>query len=198
MVVLYSICILKKQVSKIKLLAISFELVGCYQLIGATEVAWSDLNWEGILAGLASALAFAFYTIYGEKGLARYSSWTVFFYALLFATIFWNIAHPPFVLVGQGWSWSIWLMIIAVAVLGTLLPFSLFLLALKRLDPIRVTVTSTLEPIFATITAYFFLNELLTVKQIIGACFILFSVILMALQKKESPPQGGELFHSQN
>ncbi len=180
MIVIYSALFLKKKITNTTVLSVSLALIGCYLVIGAYNVAFEALNWDGILWSLSSAVVFAFYTLYGEKGLKKYEPWTVFFYVVLFATIFWNIAHPPLVLVGQGWSWNIWAGILAVAMLGTLIPFALFFMALKELDPIRLTVTSTLEPIFATIMAFLTLGEALDLVQIIGGIFIVVSVILMA------------------
>jgi len=131
-------------------------------------------------------VVFAFYTIYGEKGLKKYPAWTVFFYVVLFATIFWNIVHPPFVLVGEGWSYEVWAGIFGVAIFGTLIPFALFFMALKHLDPIRLTVTSTLEPIFATIVAFVTLGEALSFWQICGGIFIIVSVVLMATKQQNT------------
>lgn len=183
MIVVYSGLFLRKPISANTLLAIFLALIGCYFVVGAYEISFEQLNWEGILGGLASAVTFAFYTLFSKKGLDKYNSWTVFLYALLFATLFWNIIHPPLVLVGKGYDWSIWGLIFTVAFVGTLLPFALFFMALKKLDAVRVTVTSTLEPIFATILAFLMIGEQLTVAQASGGLFIIISVVLMARNK---------------
>ncbi len=185
MIVIYSALFLKEKIALRTILAILLALIGCFLVIGAYDADWTNLNWAGIVVALLSAVVFAFYTIYGEKGLKKYPAWTVFFYVVLFATLFWNIIHPPFVLVGQGWSWEVWTGILGVAIFGTLIPFALFFLALKHLDPIRLTVTSTLEPIFATIVAFVALGEALSFWQICGGSFIITSVILMATKKQE-------------
>ena len=185
MIVVYSAFFLGKKINRNTIISILFALLGCYLVVGAHQVNWADLNWNGILVALFSAMVFAFYTLYGEKGLQKYPTWTVFFYTVLFATLFWNIINPPFNLVGQGLSWSVWAGIMAIAIIGTLIPFGLFFMALKRLDPIRLTVTSTLEPIFATIAAFIFLGEALSFWQIIGGLLIVASVILMTMTKAE-------------
>ncbi len=185
MIVVYSVFFLGKKINRNTILAILLALTGCYLVVGAYHVAWEDLNGKGILVAIFSAVVFAFYTLYGEKGLKKYPAWTVFFYVVLFATLFWNIVNPPFNLVGQGLSWSVWAGIMTIAIVGTLIPFGLFFMALKKLDPIRLTVTSTLEPIFATITAFIFLGEALSTWQIIGGLFIVVSVILMTISKEK-------------
>ena len=185
MILGYSIIFLGKKIRVATVIAVGLALLGCYLVIGANEADLSTVNWEGILWALASAVTFAFYTLYGEKGIQKYTPWTVFFYAVFFAAIFWNLIHPPFILVGKGFSWMVWMAILAVAIMGTLIPFALFFMALKKLDPIRLTVTSTLEPIFATGMAFLMLGETLSMLQIFGGGLILISVILMALMESK-------------
>ena len=184
MILLYSVLFLAKKIKKLTIAGVGLALICCYLVTGAYETNWAALNLEGIFWALASAVTFAFYTLYAEKGLQKYTPWTVFFYAVCTAAIFWNVVHPPFILVGKGYTWTIWAGIFAVAILGTLIPFSLFFLALKKLDPIRLTVTSTLEPIFATVLAFFILGEVLSEIQVFGGFLILLSVILMAFSEK--------------
>jgi len=185
MIVIYSAFFLGKKINPLTILSILLALVGCYLVVGAYHIPWEALNWKGILVGLSSALVFAFYTLYGEKGLKKYPSWTVFFYAVLFAALFWNIVHPPFNLVDRGLSWTVWSGVLAIAIFGTLIPFGLFFMALQKLDPIRLTVTSTLEPIFATLLAFLVLGEQLNIWQIIGGGLIVLSVVLMTVFGKE-------------
>jgi len=180
-IVLYNYFILKELIATKTVLAIGLALIGCYLVIGAYHTAFNDLNWVGISSGIASALTFGFYTVYSKKGLAKYSTWTVFFYVLLFAALFWNLIHPPLILIGQGYSYTTWAMVFSIAILGTLTPFFLFFLGLKLLDPVRATVTATLEPIFATIIAFLFLGEALHFWQLIGGLFVVGSVLLMSL-----------------
>jgi len=185
LIVLYNYFILKESISTRIVLAIGLALLGCYLVIGAYHTDIKDLNWVGILVGVASAFTFAFYTVYSKKGLAKYNTWTVFFYVLLFASLFWNLIHPPLVLIGQGHNYTTWLMVLSVAIFGTLLPFTFFLIGVKLLDPVRATVTATLEPIFATIIAFLFLGEQLHFWQLLGDFFIVGSILLMSLKKKK-------------
>ena len=180
-IVFYNYFFLKERITTKTVLTIGLALIGCYLLIGAYHTDFNDLNWMGISAGLSSAVTFGFYSVYSKKGLAKYTTWTVYLYVLLFASLFWNIIHPPFILIGQNHSYATWAMIFFVAIFGTLLPFYFFLVGVKLLNPVRATVTSTLEPIFAAIVAFLFLGEQLHFWQLIGGLFIVGSVLLMSL-----------------
>lgn len=183
-IVLYNFFFLKKKPNWKTGAAVILALTGCYLVIGAYEVPLSELNWEGVLVGIISAVAYAFNAIYGEKVMQKYKPWTVFVYGLLFATLFWNVIYPPLELVGQEWSWNIWGWIWVVAMFGTLLPFSLFYMALEKLEPVRLTIISTLEPVFATGIAFLMLGESLGGLQLGGGIFILGSVVLVALERE--------------
>ncbi len=183
-IVLYNLLFLKERITVKIFCAIALALIGCYFVVGVHSVDLEQLNKVGIGVAFTSAFIFAFYTIYSQKGLAKYDAWTVFFYVVLFASLFLNIVHPPFVLVGQGYSWSIWGGVIALAITSTLIPFALFFVGLKLLDPVTVTITSTMEPIFAVILAYVVLGERLDGFQILGGLLIIGSVVLMSLKKR--------------
>lgn len=182
-IVLYNLLFLKEPITLKIFCAIILALIGCYLVVGVHSVDLEELNKLGIGVAFCSSFIFAFYTIFSKKGLAKYDAWTVFFYVILFASLFWNIAHPPLVLIGQGYSWSIWGWVIALAITSTLIPFALFFVGLKLLDPVTATITSTMEPIFAIILAYLVLGERLDGFQIIGGLLIIGSVILMSLKK---------------
>ena len=125
--------------------------------------------------------------MFSVRGLERYPAVTVFFYALLFAALFWNVANTPLALLGQSLELYDWCLVVAIAVFGTLVPFGLFLLALQRLDPVGLTVTSTTEPLFAILLAWWFLNESLTPWQLLGSAFIIGSIVLMTQRTVSEP-----------
>lgn len=185
MILVYQLLFLKKKATFITFLAIGLALVGCYFVVGVNQSAIEGLNWEGLIAAIISAITFAFYTIYSKKGLAKYGAWTVFFYVLLIASIFWNIIHPPLALVGKGYSYNTWGLIFSIALISTLIPFGLFYVGLESLEPVVATVTSTMEPIFAIVIAFLVLGEKLDWLQIIGGLLIIVSVVVMALFDKK-------------
>ena len=184
-ILMYQLVFLKEKATFATVGAIGLALVGCYFVVGVNELSIEELNWEGIVVAFLSAITFAFYTIYSKKGLAKYDSWTVFFYVLLAASLFWNIIHPPLSLVGKGYSYSTWGLILAIALISTLLPFGFFYVGLQSLEPVVVTVTSTLEPIFAIIIAFLVLGEKLEWLQIIGGLLIVASVVMVALGERK-------------
>jgi drug/metabolite transporter (DMT)-like permease len=89
------------------------------------------MNREGILWGLFSALAFAVYTLLGERGMHRYRPWTVAFYSFLFAAVILNVVHEPFRFLRVSLTPGQWGVFLCIVLAGTVLPFGLYLLGVN-------------------------------------------------------------------
>ena len=143
------------------------------------------MNIVGIISGLLSALTFAWYAIHGEYGMRRYNPWTVLFYALFVGAIVWNILHPPLEAFMHTYSRVQWIWILYIGVMGTLIPFGLFLEGINLIRSTRASITATLEPITAGIISYIFLNEILEIPQITGGVIVIVSIILLQLNQEQ-------------
>jgi drug/metabolite transporter (DMT)-like permease len=143
------------------------------------------MNFAGIVSGIMAGITFAWYAIHGEYGMRRYNPWTVLFYALLFGTLVWNVLHPPLEAFMHLYSPIQWVWIMYIGVLGTLVPFGLYLEGINLIRSTRASITATLEPITAGVISYFFLNEILKTPQIIGGVLVIASVILLQLKQEQ-------------
>ena len=142
-------------------LAIVCAIAGCYLVVGAYNINILNMNIAGIISGLLAALAFAWWSIHGEYGMRRYNPWTVLFYAMLVASVEWNILHPPLESLLHVYTIQIWFWIIFIAIVGTVLPFGFYYEGINLIRSTRASITSTLEPIMAGIFAFIFLNEVM-------------------------------------
>jgi drug/metabolite transporter (DMT)-like permease len=183
-IAIYYAFIAPEKLSRTTLLAIGLSVIGCYLTVGAYNVDLLALNWKGILVGVCSGLAFAWYAVYGERGMRRYDPWTVVFYALLFATVFWNIAMPPFKSLRGSYSGVEWFWIVYIVVFGTAVPYGFYTTGISLIRSTRASVTATLEPITAALIAYVFLDEVLQPLQIFGGLLVIASVILLHARRE--------------
>jgi drug/metabolite transporter (DMT)-like permease len=180
-IAIYYAFIAPEKLTRMTLVAISLSVAGCYLVVGAYNVDLFALNWQGIAAGILAGAAFAWYTLYGEKGMQKYDPWTVVFYATIFAAILFNIVLPPFRSV-KAYSGVEWFWLIYIVVFGSAVPFALFAMGVSLIRSTRASVTATLEPIAAAFIAFFFLGECLEVLQILGGILTIISVILLQLR----------------
>ena len=185
MVAFFSICFWKERLTPGKVLALALSLGGCYLVVGGYSLHLLKMNQLGILAGLSSALCFAVYTLVGERGMHRYSPWTVLFYAFLFATITWHTLYPPFQYIRAGFTAAQWGWILYVSIVGTVLPFGLFFVGVNYVRSTRASITATLEPISAGLFAYLFIGESLQPLQMAGGAMVVAAIVVLQLKREQ-------------
>ena len=157
---------------------------GCYLVVGAYNLDILAMNIAGIVSGILSAISFAWYSIHGEYGMRRYNPWTVLFYAMLFAALLWNILQPPLEAFFHPYNVVQWGWIMYIGVLGTLVPFGLYLEGINLIRATRASITATLEPITAGVISFIFLNEILEPLQVMGGVLVLASIIILQIKQE--------------
>ncbi|MFH0844091.1 MAG: DMT family transporter [Pseudomonadota bacterium] len=185
MVAFFSILFWKERITIIKLMSLVLSIVGCYLVVGGYSLQLLRMNKIGLLCGLFSALCFAAYTLIGERGMHRYSPWTVLFYALLFAGLSWHIFYPPLQYLWAGYSLKQWAWMLYISVIGTILPFGLFFVGVNHIRSTRAAITATLEPITAGVIAFLFLGETMEPLQILGGALVVCAIVLLQLHRDQ-------------
>jgi drug/metabolite transporter (DMT)-like permease len=77
---------------------------------------------------------------------------------------------------------SIWFALLLTSVGASSIAFLVMTWAQARLSPIRTAVTLTMEPVFAGITGFLVLGEVLSLRGWLGAALILAAMLLVDLQ----------------
>jgi len=184
LVAIFSILFWKERLTFLKTAALVLAFCGCYLVVGAYNLQLVRMNRLGIMSGLASAVAFAIYSLMGERGMHRYSPWTVLFYAMSFASLTWHILYPPFHYINAGYSGAQWASIFYIAVAGTILPFGLYLMGINYIRSTRASITATLEPISAGFIAFFVLGEAMEPLQMFGGALVISAIVVLQLQQE--------------
>lgn len=195
MVVAWTAFTTRKRPSSDVSVAVVVAFVG---VVFVSEVAGGDLgavDLIGVGSGLASAIFFAAYTLQSEKAAARYGPIGAVFRAFAAASVFWVIYQAP-----QGWPSALSESdnigrVLFVGIAGTLAPFLLYVWAVGRIRSERAVIAATLEPLFAGIVAWLWLEQVLSLLQIAGGIAILTAVMWLQL-RAEAAPSTGELTRS--
>ncbi len=183
-IALYYVFACPEKPSRMTLLAVAISVSGCYLAVGAYNVDLLTLNWEGIVVGILSGLSYGWYAVYGERGMRRYDPLTVVFYALLFASVFWNTVLSPLEAFRVSYSSVEWFWIVYIVIFGTIIPYGLYSEGISLVRSTRASVTATLEPITAGFLAFFFLGESLQSLQLAGGALVLASVIILQMRQE--------------
>jgi drug/metabolite transporter (DMT)-like permease len=153
-------------------------LVGCYLALGAYDANLLEVNLAGALVALLSACIFAFYLITGERIVRAYSALTLLVYGFGVAAAAWTIVRPWWTLPFDAWDATTYVLIVGVAIVGTLVPFFLSSTALSMLPAPRVGLAETAEPVVAAIVAFALLGESIAAPQLVGAALVLAGIAL--------------------
>ncbi len=184
--------ILNENLDWVKILAVSFSLIGCVFVSGANDVAAWQLNPVGIATGLVSGLAFAGYSLMGRHASrVGLPSPTVLLYTFGIAAVFlfmFNLVPIPGYsgiqdLFWLGTSISGWLILFLLAVGPTIGGYGLYTVSLGYLPASVANLVATMEPAFTAIQAYILLGERMTPVQIAGSAIILAGVLFLRWQE---------------
>ena len=179
LVALYALLIQGQRPSKRLVLSLVLTLAGCALVVRIYDPASVQLNLVGVLAGLGTAFAFAFYILTSRAALKFMRPWTLVAYGYLAASLVWLAVVPPWEIVSLKFPVQTWGAFLAIATFGTVIPFGLFVNGLKHLLPTQAGILATLEPVVATVAAYLMLGETLLPLQILGGGLVLAGVIMV-------------------
>jgi drug/metabolite transporter, DME family len=153
------------------------------------------LNPLGVITGLVSGLLFAGYNMLGKQAATlRMNSWTSLLYSFAFGSIFaliFNViamllnAEPLAALV-PSLPVNGWLVLIVLSFVPTLLGFGLYNTSMNYLPASTASLIATSEPAITAVLAYIFLNERMTIVQIVGSLIILSAVVIVTFEKEET------------
>ncbi|HWT79737.1 MAG TPA: EamA family transporter, partial [Candidatus Methylomirabilis sp.] len=179
LVALYTVLVQRQSLRGQIILALVLALIGCALVVRAYDYEVLRPNLLGVTAGLGTAFTFAFYILASRAALRTLDAWTLLAYAYFSASLFWLVLIPPWKILSHGFSGGIWAAFLAIALLGTVVPFGLFIGGLKFLPPTLAGIVSMLEPVVAATGAYVVLGETLLPLQILGGGLVLAAVILV-------------------
>ncbi len=148
-------------------------VAGIILLLPIIETA-ENINITGILLAIGAGACWSIYIIFGKKVAVHGVDATV--YGLMIATLMIfpiGIAYAGTQLI----NWEILPIACGVAVLSSVIPYSLEMIALKKIPVKTFGILMSLEPVAGAITGLIFLNEYLSWHQCIAiSCIIIASI----------------------
>ncbi len=163
-------------------------LAGLLTLAGAVLVSGAytglaTLDGIGLAAGIGAALSFAAYLLTAESaGRHGVHPATVLVIGFGVATIVWGAVQP-------WWQWpydrlpdaEISIRVVAVGLVGTLLPFMLAVSAVRVISASLAGIAATFEPVFAAGLAWVVLGQQLSPLQLLGGTCVMAGVVIAQL-----------------
>nr|WP_307152414.1 DMT family transporter [Robertmurraya andreesenii] len=166
-------------------------LCGVIAIVGSVIISWGDFKISGsalfgdILALIACALITA-YLMFGQTVRKRVSLITYTFVVYSICTItllaYVLLLEQPLV----PYPTSDWVYFVLLALVPTLLGHTLFNWTIKWLSTSTISMAILLEPVGATVLAYYLLDEPILVTQITGGSIIIVALCFFLLEGKTS------------
>src|SRR3954449_13141365 len=187
-IALYVWLVRKERVRSRLWLALLLSLSG---LVLVAEI-WQDggsLDPVGVGAALIAALCLATYYLLGERGTVTRDPVGLTCWSFVAAALFWAVAAPWWqfdaAVLGEQVPVSLgsltvrlWVLVAWIVVLGAIAPFWLSIAALRHLPPTAAGLVATAEPVFASIVAWLWLEQVLTGWQVAGGIVVLTGIVL--------------------
>jgi drug/metabolite transporter (DMT)-like permease len=177
--------------------AMAVAIVGLVLALGVGSSAFGELPAAGVAFAFANCLLFAYYALHGERLLRDSPAPVVLGIGSVAAAVFWTLTFAPLWayptnaltedlslggnlshIVVSGAAVVLW-----SVVLGTVVPYVLYLAGIGRVGPTRGVITGSVEPVVAITAAWLWLDQRLTVSQLIGCALVFAAVVLVQLAR---------------
>jgi drug/metabolite transporter (DMT)-like permease len=191
---IFALWLFKEKLGLPKIIAVILSLIGCIMVSNAYSREIWKLNPLGVLTGLLSGLLFAGYTLFGKEAAERkINPWTSMLYSFAFGSMFIMIFNLFPLLPGAAGSFKAllpdlpvngWLILLFLSFVPTIFGFGFYNMSMNYLPASIVNLLATLEPAMTAVEAYIFLDERMTIIQIVGSVIILSAVLIVRLEKE--------------
>ncbi len=184
-VAVISALIFKERFTRVKIISVTFMLIGCCFVSGI--IGGLKFNALGMLIGALSGVSYAAYNILTKiVSKSGYRPLTITTYSYFFMGAFALLIAPPGGIIANASQKPLILtpLLITLGVVTFVLPFLLYTTSMKYLPVGTVSALGIIEPMSATLFSVILFNEKLDVFTVIGILLILLAVFLLAKTEK--------------
>jgi inner membrane transporter RhtA len=165
--------------------AVAFAAMGVLLISHALQTPWAELPWTGLGLALVAGACWAAYVVLSGRTGAAFERLDGLALAMVVATV---VTLPTGILSVPQWTGPILVKGLAIAVLSSVLPYSLELLALRHLSAQVFGILLSLEPAVAALAGLLILGQRLDGAQVAGmALVVAASVLVLGLGRRAQP-----------
>ncbi|MCV2490144.1 DMT family transporter [Geodermatophilus sp. YIM 151500] len=198
LIALYVRVVRREQVRGRLWIALALSLSGLV-LVAQVWQGGGSLDAVGVAAALCAAVCLATYYLMGERGTGTRDPVTLTCWSFVAAGAFWSVAAPWWefdaAVLGERVPVSLgalqlplWVLVAWIVVLGAIVPFWLSIAALRHLPPTTAGLVATTEPVFASVVAWLWVEQVLTGWQIAGGAVVLLGIALAQTARRAPAP----------
>ena len=133
--------------------------------------------------GLFSGVGLAIYTVAPVRILKKFSTTEIMGWGQILSGLFLACFFNPFHS-GSVWDASSIAAMMYIVIGGTVIPFSMFLIAVTVVGPTKASLISCVEPLSSIVLTVLVLGTPLKFLDLVGMSCIIITVLLLSIQKK--------------
>ncbi len=153
-------------------------------------------TWCGFGLAIGSGFAYAFYVLYMDKSrilesisFGRFTFWFFTFSTILMLPVMLFMGLLPIRISTEG------LILASAFSIGDGLTGTILLqIGIRRIGSRSASLISAVEPVTSVIAGYLFLNELLSIRSVLGVLFVLAATTYLIISRSKEHPEGGKQY----
>jgi len=181
-VAILSFFVNKEKISKRIGSAIIISLLGMVLVLGAPA---GNIQLVGVLLAVGSAVVYSIYIVAGNRVTEQVPPIVTSAYIALFAAISFLIFGTFTKTITFQFSEQGWLSIAATALISSVIAMISFFAGMNIIGPTKAAIISMVEPVITFILSTIFLQEIMSLWQIIGGLIVLAGAVLVVLAREE-------------
>lgn len=184
-VLLFNKWFLKRTITNMQKLAILITYIGIIVTFGSEVSITGNNAYLGGFFVLLSAITYASYLVGSGWLIPKFGVMRFTAYAMLVSCICVFVHYGLFSRVNIfNFPWQVYVLGLCIAVFATVIPSFLVSISIKLINSSNFAVVAGIGPISTIILAVIFLNESLSLLQIIGTLVVIFGILLVSKSKK--------------
>jgi drug/metabolite transporter (DMT)-like permease len=185
MIALYEVIVLRSPMTSKKLAALIIAFAGLFLLVlgGANGIFALQITIPGLIFGILSAVAAAYYLIASKRFVSSYGVWNMTTWGFLIGGGAMVLLAPPWQVQLPPHPLLFVFLIAFIVIFGTLIAFGLTFSGVKYITSTESSIAISVEPITAALAGFLFLHVTLTTQQYIGAACILLAVTFLSIER---------------
>ena len=183
--ILIYICIRYLRLPKPReVLAIILAITGTFLIATHGDINNLAISPSGLFFGLLSAFTLAVYTVLPGRLIERWGSLTVTGLGMLIAGVVFTIVVRPWQM-NQRVDFTTALLLAIIILLGTAMPFALYLKGVSIIGASKGSMLACIEPVSATVFSALWLKNKFTVFDLAGFALIITTVLILSIKERE-------------
>ena len=181
----YTVLAGEKKATLREIVLVLFTFFGVLLIVTNGDLKSMSISPLGLIFGIASALAVAFYSIQPRSLLAEFGPTVIVGWGMILGSIPFQFV-APITEPGFQLMWHSLILLLLIIVFGTSLSFIAYFASLSYITPSLASIMTALEPLLAAVLSVVVFKQIFGFFEILGIFIVMIAVLLLASTKEEA------------